>query len=121
MSGDIFDILTNSNKDIDNQKLMDYVSNNSSADEQHALEKEMNDSKFINEAVEGLQQIKDKEQIHKLVTGINITLTKQLDKKTIRKNRPQINIQTLMMITIVVIIVLAIIGFLIITKMIHPR
>ena len=52
------DILSNSNKDIDNQKLMDYLSGKLSAEEKHDVEKEMSGSDFMNDAVEGLEKIK---------------------------------------------------------------
>ena len=57
------DILSDSNKDIDNQKLMDYLSGQLTAEERHDMEKEMADSPFVNDAVEGLEEIKDKKNV----------------------------------------------------------
>ncbi len=39
MNQDLLNILANSNKDIDNQKLMDYLNGKLSDDEKHELEK----------------------------------------------------------------------------------
>ncbi len=39
MDDDLLNILSNSNKDIDNQKLMDYLSDKLSAEEKHEFEK----------------------------------------------------------------------------------
>ena len=58
MSDELLNILSNSNKDIDNQKLMDYLSGKLSAGEKHDFEKTLVDSEMMNDAVEGLQKIK---------------------------------------------------------------
>ena len=60
MSKDLLNILANSNKDIDNQKLMDYLSGKLSQQEQHEIEKEMAGNELVNDAVEGLENAKDK-------------------------------------------------------------
>ena len=52
---DLLNILSNSNKDIDNQKLMDYLAGKLSAQEKHDFEKQMAESAMVNDAVEGLQ------------------------------------------------------------------
>ena len=41
MNNDLKDILSNSNKDIDNQQLMDYLSNQLSKADSHEIEKNM--------------------------------------------------------------------------------
>ena len=55
MSNDLLNILSNSNKDIDNQKLMDYISGKLSGSEKHQVEQWMIDNNFESEAMEGLQ------------------------------------------------------------------
>jgi len=57
MNNDLLNILGNSNKDIDNQKLMDYLSGKLSDQEKHEVEMWMVDNDFENEALEGLQQM----------------------------------------------------------------
>jgi hypothetical protein len=67
MTDDLLNILSNSNKDIDNQKLMDYVSGKLSAEEKHEFEKTLVDSEILNDAVEGLEGFKNKEQLNLFV------------------------------------------------------
>ena len=62
MRNDLKDILSNSNKDIDNQQLMDYLSNQLSSADTHEVEESMTDDEFMNDAVEGLQQIANKKK-----------------------------------------------------------
>ena len=57
MNNDLKDILSNSNKDIDNQLLLAYLSDELSKSNTHEVEKTMADDPFMNDAIEGLQQI----------------------------------------------------------------
>src|SRR5450759_3761972 len=78
MDDKILKILYNSNKDIDNQKLMDYLSAKLSAEEKHEIEKQMADSDFVNDAVEGLEDVKNKKDLSFFVEQLNADLHKQL-------------------------------------------
>jgi hypothetical protein len=51
MKNELIKILSDSNKDIDNQKLMDYLSDKLSAEEIHEMEKLMVNSPLVNDAV----------------------------------------------------------------------
>lgn len=116
MSDELKNILSNSNKDINNQKLMDYLSGKLSAEETHAVEKQMNDSDFVNDAVEGLQDVKNKKDLSILVEQLNADLHKQLDKKKRRKLKRALKDQPWVYITIILILFLIIIGFIVIKK-----
>ena len=66
MSDDLLNILSNSNKDIDNQKLMDYISGKLSAADRHDFERALVDSEMMNDAVEGLEKLKNKKSSKKV-------------------------------------------------------
>ena len=59
MNKDLLNILANSNKDIDNQQLMDYLSGKLSGEDLHELERSMAGDEFLNDAVEGLQKVRE--------------------------------------------------------------
>ena len=63
MNNDLKDILSNSNKDIDNQQLLAYLSDQLSKSNMHEVEKTMAEDAFMNDAIEGLQQIDSKKNI----------------------------------------------------------
>jgi len=84
MREDLLNILSESNKDIDNQKLMDYISGKLSAEQKHEVEKWMIDNPFFNEAVEGLQNA-DAKKVSASVEQINATLRKYLKQKKKRR------------------------------------
>ncbi|HSB93953.1 MAG TPA: hypothetical protein VLC28_12590 [Flavitalea sp.] len=113
---DLFNILSNSNKDIDNQKLMDYLAGKLSGDDKHEVEKWMNENPFVNEAIEGLQTVKEPEQVSVYIQQLNSQLLKQVSKKS--KGRPhklQINL-TYSIIAILIILILAVVALLIIHR-----
>jgi len=116
MSDELKDILSNSNKDIDNQKLMDYLSQQLSKQETHDLEKMMAEDEFINDAVEGLEQFSSKKNMSISVEQLNRELQKQLAKKKQRKEKRKIKDQPWLYFTIVLLLVLVVICFVLIKK-----
>ncbi|AEW00236.1 hypothetical protein A4D02_28120 [Niastella koreensis] len=88
MNNDLLNILSNSNKDIDNQKLMDYLSGKLSDQEKHEVEMWMVDNDFENEALEGLQQMGSNKKLEGYVDQLNKELSTYIkDKKTRREKR----------------------------------
>ena len=111
---ELLNILSNSNKDIDNQKLMDYLSGKLSGDEKHELEKQMADSELVNDAVEGLEQFKDTQRISAVVSQVNTALHSQFEKKKIYRRKRYVNSQQWFYLAIILILSLVIICFVII-------
>ena len=81
MNKDLLNILSNSNKDIDNQQLMDYLSGKLSGDELHEVERSMAGDEFLNDAVEGLQQLKRPKDMQAYVDQLNAAMQKSLEKR----------------------------------------
>lgn len=113
---DLKDILSNTNKDIDNQKLMDYLSQQLSKQESHDIERMMADDELLNDAVEGLEQFKDKKEMAEYVEQLNSSLQKKVQKKKSRKEKRKIKDQPWIYFTIVLLLLLLIICFIIINK-----
>lgn len=116
MDNELKNILSNSNKDIDNQKLMGYLSGKLSAEEKHEIEKQMADSDFVNDAVEGLEEITNKKDLSSFVEQLNTNLHKQLNKKKKRKQKRALKDQPWLYLAIVLLLLLIIICFIIIKK-----
>ena len=116
MDDKLLNILSNSNKDIDNQKLMDYLSGKLSGEEKHEIEKQMADSDFMNDAVEGLEDVKNKKDLSLFVEQLNTNLHKQLDKKKKRKQKRALKDQPWLYLAIVFLLLLIIICFIVIKK-----
>lgn len=116
MNFELLNILSNSNKDIDNQKLMDYLSDKLSAEEKHEFEKEMASSEMLNDVVEGLEKFKDKKELNTFVNELNLRLKKQLEKKKAKKTKREIKDLNWLYFAIILILIIILIGFLIIKK-----
>ncbi|HEY8690897.1 MAG TPA: hypothetical protein VIM07_16790 [Chitinophagaceae bacterium] len=116
MDDELLNILSNSNKDIDNQKLMDYLSGKLSAEEKHEIEEQMADSEFVNDAVEGLEDVKNKKDLSLFVEQLNDNLHKQLDKKKKRKQKRTLKEQPWIYLAIILLLLLIVICFIVIKK-----
>ena len=116
MSDDLKNILNNSNKDIDNQKLMDYLSQQLSNQESHELEKMMAEDEFINDAVEGLEQFSNKKNMAVSVEHLNRELQKQIAKKKGRKEKRKLKEQSWVYFTIIPLLLLIIISYILVKK-----
>ncbi len=107
------DIISNPSDHIDEQMLMDYLEGKLSPEEKHRVELMMAESGFIDDAVDGLSGMKDKQKIATILHELN----GQLHSKT-AKNRKKYNLlipdqQTLTIATLVTILLLVVIGFVI--------
>jgi hypothetical protein len=116
MSDELLNILSNSNKDIDNQKLMDYLSDKLSEGEKHEIEKKIVDNEMLNDAIEGLEELKNKKDINVLVEQLNTNLKNQLQKKKEKKEKRKIKDFNWIYLAIILILIIILIGFFVIKK-----
>ncbi len=116
MSIDLLKILAESNKDIDNQKLMDYLAGQLNEKELHDVEKSMASSEFMNDAVEGLMAVKNNAQIPNMVEQLNRDLQKKLVQKKKLKDKRKLKEYPWIYFSIVLILVLAIISWFVLTR-----
>ncbi len=116
MNDELLNILSNSNKDIDNQKLMDYLSGKLSPAESHEFEKSIVDSEMMNDAVEGLEKFKNKKDVSALVEQLNSNLKKQLEKKKSKKLKRKFKDLPWLYLTIILVLIIILISFLVIKR-----
>jgi anti-sigma factor RsiW len=114
MNNDLLNILSNSNKDIDNQQLMDYLSGKLSEKERHEVEQAMAGNDFMNDAVEGLQDFDKKKDILEYVVQLNAALQKNLQNKKRRREKRRLKEYPLTYLAILLILALCIIGYFIV-------
>ena len=107
------DILTQKSA-LDPQKLMDYLEGKLSDKEKHEVESVLADSAFMDDAAEGLNEMKDKQKIASILFELN----SQLHKKTQQRRKLQFSNRLpfpgwliFTTITIILLIVLAYIIF----------
>jgi anti-sigma factor RsiW len=119
MSNDLLDILSNSNDKINNQKLIDYLNDNLSDKEKHEVEKWMSDNDMVNDAVEGLQHVKNKKNLQAYVEQLNKNLQNQLEQKKQQQKKRKLREYPWIYFAIILILLLCIVGYVIIRKSLH--
>ncbi len=119
MNKDLLNILSNSNKDIDNQQLMDYLAGKLSDAEQHELEEQLTDNEFMNDAVDGLEQVKNKPDISVFVDQLNRQLHNKLMQGKKKKKKRKMLQQRWIYAGVILILALAIATWLMIIKYQH--
>ena len=75
------DILSNLSTEVDQETLLKYLEGRLTDEQKHELEKKMLTTDFDDDAMEGLQEIKNKAKISSLVEQLNRELHKKLEKK----------------------------------------
>ena len=114
MNNDLLNILSRS-KEIDQQKLLDYLADKLSPEEKHEIEKLLVDSDFDSDAAEGLEQVQDKSNLPVVVNELNKMLVKKLSKrrkKMLKKKQPEL----ITPVAVTVIILLLVLMFYLLLK-----
>jgi anti-sigma factor RsiW len=117
MNPDLLNILSHSNKDIDNQKLMDYLSGKLSEQEKNEVERWMAENAFTEEAMEGLQQFKQPKDLNAYVEALHKDLNRHLDQKKKRREKRKIKEAPWTYLAIFIVLVLCILLYLVLKKM----
>jgi len=107
------DILKNE-EELNEQELMKYLEGNPSAEERYAIEKQMAESDFMNDAVEGLQQFHHPTKLIALRDQLNKQLRIVTSKKVKRTKSRKLKDQQWLVIAVFAILSLCVLGYLLI-------
>ncbi len=116
MPDNLKDILSHLSTDIDQETLMLYLQDKLSDERKHEVEKKLLDNEFANDAMEGLQEFKDKQQVAYMVEMLNRDLKKKTEKKKQRREKMKLRDQSWLYISIIIIILLIIISYIVVRK-----
>ena len=106
MSENYKDILSNLSTDVDQATLLLYLQGKLSEETKHEVEKKLLQHEFDNDAIDGLQDFKDKEQLKYMVEMLNRDLKKKTENKKQRRERMKIKDQPGLYISIIILILL---------------
>jgi predicted secreted protein len=110
MSDNLKDILSHLSTEVDQETLLKYLEGRLSDEQRHEVEKKMLATDFADDAMEGLQEIKNKQKISSLVEQLNRDLHKKLEKKKKRKDKLLFKDQPWLFIAIVIILLLIVLS-----------
>ncbi|MEK7226002.1 MAG: hypothetical protein AAB221_09995 [Bacteroidota bacterium] len=111
------DILSNLSTEVDQETLLLYLQGKLPQEKKHEVEKQLLQNEFDEEAMEGLQEIKDKQQIQYMVEMLNRDLKKKTEKKKKRREKMKIKDQPWLYISILILLLLLVLSYIIIRKM----
>lgn len=119
MREELKNILSNLSHDIDQETLLLYLQDKLSEEQKHEVEKKIAASEFEDDAMEGLQEIRDKQQISYMVEMLNRDLRKKVEKKKQRRKKLELKDQSLLYLAIFIFILLIVISYFVIHKMLQ--
>jgi asparagine synthetase B (glutamine-hydrolysing) len=105
------DILSHLSTEIDQETLLLYLQDKLSEEKKHEVEKKLLENEFADDAMEGLKDIRDKQQISYMVEMLNRDLKKKVQKKKLRREKMKIKDQPWLYISLLIIIMLIIISY----------
>jgi len=111
------DILSNLSTEIDQATLLLYLQGKLSEEKKHEVEKQLMQGEFETDAFEGLQEIKDKQQVQYMVEMLNRDLKKKTERKRKRRERMKIKDQPWLYISILILLLLLVISYVVIRKL----
>src|SRR6476619_4294958 len=103
-----------SDDELNEEQLKKYISGETSSQETHVVEKQMADSDFVNDAVEGLQAISSKQKLDDYVDQLNKNLHQHLISKKQVKNKRKIKELFWIIIAVIVILLLGTFAYIVI-------
>lgn len=119
MADNLKDILSNLSTDIDQETLLLYLQDKLPEEKKHEVEKQLLDNDFADDALEGLKEIKDKQQISYMVEMLNRDLKKKTEKKKQWREKLKLKDQPWLYISILILLLLIVLSYFILHRMIN--
>ncbi len=117
MADNLKDILSHLNPNVDQETLLLYLQGKLSEEKKNEIEKQLLKDEFNEEAFEGLESFKDKEQLTYMVEALNRDLKKKTAKKKERREKLRIKDQPWIYISILIFLLLIAISVIIIMRL----
>lgn len=116
MQSNLKDILSRMSADIDQETLMLYLQGKLSPEKEHELEKQILDNEFAADAIDGLQDFKDKKKLAVVVEQLNNDLKKKTAIKKARRQKRVIQTEPWLLLSLAIILFLVVICYFILFR-----
>lgn len=117
MSEDYKDILSGDPGEVDPEKLLLYLQGKLTEEQKHEVEMQLQQNAFAEEAAEGLETFRDKEQLQYMVEKLNRDLKKKTATKKRRRDKLRIKDQPWLYISLLILFLLIVLSYIVITRM----
>ena len=111
------DILSHLSTEVNQETLLLYLQGKLSGEKKHEVEKQLMQNDFDEDALDGLQEFKDKEQLQYMVEMLNRDLKKKTEQKKKRREKMKLKDQPWLYFSILILILLIVISYLVIRRM----
>lgn len=111
------DILSHLATDIDQETLLLYLQDKLSEEKKHEVEKKLAENEFASDAMDGLREFRDKQQVSYMVEMLNRDLKKKVEKKRQRRQKMNLPDQSWLYVAILILILLIVISYMVIHRM----
>lgn len=101
-------------EELSDEQLLNYLKGNLSEEELHNVEKQMADSAFVNDAVEGLQNFSSDKKLDAYVKQLNDNLHQQLTGKKQLKEKRSFKDMQWYVLAVVLILILCLLSYVIV-------
>ena len=101
----------NADDELNEEELLQYLKGTAPEEQSHTVEEQMAYSPFVNDAVEGLQNIADKEKLDAYVSDLNKNLRKQLQTGKQKEEKRKIKNLNWIVASVIIILVLCMVAF----------
>ena len=119
MPDNLKDILSSLSPDVDQETLLLYLQGKLNEQQKQEVEEKLLKDEFNEEAMEGLQEFKDKEQLQYMVEMLNRDLNKKTAKKKKRREKMQLKSQPWLYMSILILILLIVICYIVIQRLLN--
>jgi ABC-type bacteriocin/lantibiotic exporter with double-glycine peptidase domain len=106
---------------VSQEKLIQYLEGSLPDLERQHIEKQLEEDEFLNDAMEGLHQITDSQQINQVVNDLNRSIQKQVTAQQRKKNKQPIFSLYWVYIAIILLIILILSAYLILSQTISIK
>ena len=117
MPDELKNILSHLSTSVDQETLLLYLQNKLSEEKKHEVEKKLLENNFEDDALEGLQQFKDKEQIPYMIEMLNRDMKKKLQKKKKFREKMRIKDQPWLYMSLLILLLLIVICYIVIRRL----
>lgn len=119
MPDNLKDILSGLSSEIDQETLLRYLQGKLSEAQKHELEKKLMEDPFNEDAAEGLEQFKDKQQLQYMVEKLNRDLRMRTEKKKKRRDKLRLKYQPWIYISILILFLLIVLSYVVIKRLMN--
>lgn len=116
MQENLKDILSHLSTEVDQETLLLYLQGKLTPEKQHELERQLLDNEFATDALDGLQEYKDKQKLAHLADQLNRELKKKTARKKAARGKRLQQADPWLLIVLLVILLLIVISYLIIYR-----